>query len=368
MSDEDIPPIQELPAAYLAGRTLEGGWTITKRLTKPAGMSGGYYSISYEVVGPDGTVAFLKALNYLAVMGGPGLLVDRLKAFTSAYTFERDLLADCGDRKMRRIIRMLGHGQTLVPEAGPLISEVPYIIFELAEGDIRQFQSSLNAFDVAFVLRALKHILEGVEQLHAAGAAHQDLKPSNVLTQYIGKEIKLGDLGNAERVGIKGPVTQRQIPGAVVYAPPEQHYGAFTGTWEERRAADVYLTGSLGTQMFLGNCMSALLQSALEPPFRLNHWTGGYAELIPYLRTAHGQVIRDLQFAVRSHVPDDAIAGQFAHAIAQMTDPDPAQRGHPKDRSAGTSSYAVRRFVSLMDLLLTQLDLLRHRRPGLRDG
>ena len=88
---------------------------------------------------------------------------------------------------------MLEHGEVRVDEAG-FLKDVPYLILELADGDIRAFQATLNAFDAAWALRVIKHVIEGVEQLHSAQTAHQDLKPSNVLTEKSGTEMKLGDL------------------------------------------------------------------------------------------------------------------------------------------------------------------------------
>jgi len=172
-------------------------------------------------------------LNFAAASAGPGTLADRINQFTAAYIFERDLLHECRNRRLSRVVQLLEHGEVRVKDAG-FLKDVPYLILELADGDIRAFQSTLNAFDAAWALRVIKHVIEGVEQLHLAQTAHQDLKPSNVLTQKSGTEMKLGDLGRADRVGQHGPWSSLKIPGAIAYAPPEQHYGHFTGTWEER--------------------------------------------------------------------------------------------------------------------------------------
>lgn len=351
MSDDDLPPIQEVPAAHLEGRDLGNGWSVGARITRDPGASGGQFSVSYAVTHQDGRRAFMKALNFQAAATGPGAVVDRLNRFTSAYIFERDLLADCRDRRMSRVIRMIEHGQVNVPDAGAFLSEVPYLIFELAEGDIRAFQARTAGFDCAWAFRVMKHTLEGVEQLHGAHTAHQDLKPSNVLTQEHGKEMKLGDLGRAHGRGAGGPWSELTIPGATTYAPPEQQYDSFGRSWEERRAADLYLAGSLGAQLFLGHCMSVLIQESLPVQFRLQNWNGSFVDVLPYLRTAHNAVVPTLERVVHERTGNEKIAEQFATAIGEMTDPDPAERGHPRDRAARTSSYAVRRYVSLMNLL-----------------
>lgn len=357
---EDLPPIDEVPSAHLVGRTLENGWMVGGRMTRDPGASGGHFSVCYEVRNQDGRVAFLKALNFQAAVVGPGSLVDKLNQFTSAYIFERDLLADCRNRKMSRVVRLLESGQVSVPEAGTLLGEVPYLILEPAEGDIRAFQSHLTSFDAAWAFRVMKHVLEGLEQLHGALTTHQDLKPSNVLTLESGREMKLGDLGRAERRGAVGPWSNFAIPGALTYAPPEQQYGGFGGTWEERRAGDLYLAGSLGAQLFLGHCMSALLQSELPTAFRLSEWSGTFDEALPALLSAHGRVVAQVRSAVEAAWPNPDCAFEYATAIERMTIPDPIRRGHPRDLASRTSSYAVRRFVSLMNLLSTET----HARKG----
>jgi len=351
MRDDSLPPVEEVPAAHLEGRELARGWTVGPRVTRDPSATGGFFSVSYTARHEDGSLAFMKALNFNAGATETAPLVDQLNFFTSAYMFERDLLADCCDRKMGRVIRLLDHGEVTVAEAGPILSKVPYLILELAEGDIRTFQARAKDFDCAWAFRVMHHALLGLEQLHAAHTAHQDLKPSNVLTQSGGSEMKLGDLGRADRRGVNGPWSRNAIPGAVTYAPPEQQYGSFAGTWDERLAADLYLAGSLGVQLFLGNCMSALVQAHLMAECTPQQWAGSFDEVVPYLRSAHSEVALALEQEVAERVGDASSAQRYAAAVAQMTDPNPCERGHPKDRGARTSSYAVHRYVSLMDLL-----------------
>jgi len=318
---------------------------------KDPGATGGHFSISYIVVHKDGTKAFMKALNFNSVVGGQGDVVDRLHSFTEAFKFERDLLTDCRERRMSRVIKMIDSGVVTVPDAGPLLSQVPYLIFELAEGDIRSHQAATGSFDCAWAFRVMKHTFLGVSQLHSAHTTHQDLKPSNVLTLENGREMKLGDLGNADRRGIDGPCTGNSIPGALAYAPPEQQYGAFGRTWPERQAADLYLAGSLAVQLFLGHCHSVLLQDGISQEFSCRSWGGPYGDVLPYLVNAHNTLMRDLFSVVFGHFPDQKSVHQFVQAVAQLTDPDPPKRGNPKDRIGHANPFSLQRYVSLMELL-----------------
>jgi len=345
-----LPPIHEVPAAHLAGRELSNGWSVLTQVPKEVNATGGQFSLSYNARHIDGRYGFLKALDFHAALTGPGDVLDQLDAFASAYRFERDLLRECAQRRMTRVIQLLDYGEVTVPEGG-VISRVPYLIFELADGDIRDYQAKLGRFDAAWVLRTLWHSATGIEQLHLALATHQDLKPSNVLTQTKGREMKLGDLGRADRRGMDGPTTDLSIPGAITYAPPEQLYSAFSGTWEERRAGDMYLLGSLGVQLVLGHNMTALLQAALAKPFRAGAWAGTFEAVLPYLFAAHADVMNTFRSRSTELIDAQGIVGDLSAAIADMTSPDPSHRGHPRDRKARTSSYDVRRYVSLFNRL-----------------
>lgn len=356
MNHQSLPPIGEVPAAHLAGQVLPSGWVVGDLVQRADGATGGHFSICYAAAHPDGRAGFLKALNFNAIPQGAEPLVDQFNRFTSAFIFERDLLSDCVNRRLTRVVRILDSGEAIVPAAGPLFSRVPYLILEPADGDVRGFQAQISTFDVAWVFRVLKHTFQGVEQLHAGMATHQDLKPSNVLTQDSGREMKIGDLGCADRQGMNGPRTDRVIPGAATYAPPEQQYSNFGRTWEERRASDMYLAGSLGVQLFLDHCLSALLQKQLPDAFRLGTWRGFYRDLLPYLRNAHAEVMELLRSQVQLESRDSEMTELFVTCIQQMTDPDPALRGHPRDRAAKTSSYDMRRFVSVMNLLMTKAE------------
>ena len=299
----DLPPIEEVPAAHLSGRSLGNGWMVGQRVTRDPGTSGGAFSVSYTATHVDGREGFLKALNFAAASVGSGTLADRVNQFT------------------------------------------------------------LTSFDAAWALRVSKHVIEGVEQLHLAQVAHQDLKPSNVLTQKSGAEMKLGDLGRADRLGRNGPWSGLGIPGAMVYAPPEQQYGSFTGTWEDRKAADMYLTGSLAAQLFLGHCMSAILQDRIQHEFQATVWNGTFAAAIPALKAAHALIMESLYQAAETNIGHSDMAERFAGVVSQMTHPDPASRGHPKDRRARTSSYSLRRYTGTLNTLMAQAEYRLVGRP-----
>jgi serine/threonine protein kinase len=316
--------------------------------------TGGSFSIGYRVVNGDGREAFMKALDIAEALRGERDLVVELKAFIDAAAFERDLLNECRGRRLTRVIHLLDYVEVTVSEAGP-IGRVPCFIFEPADGDIHQHQAKLQAFDLAWVLRTLKHVAVAIGQLHRIHATHQDIKPSNVLTQNNGREMKLGDLGRAERRGVDGPTSALEIPGAIAYAPPEQLYGAFDRLWESRRAADMYHLGSLNVQLFLGHTLTILMQRELPAAFRVGTWSGDFQRVLPYLQASHAKVVADFEVATGERA-SASLTADLVRAVREMTAPDPAQRGHPLDRKAKTSSYDVQRYISLYNRLAAQAE------------
>jgi serine/threonine protein kinase len=320
---------------------------VTDEVAPPT--TGGAFSVCYLVKNRDGRTAFLKAFNFQAAATGLGTVADRMKQFLDAYVFERDLLKDCGGKSLSRIIALLDHGEIAL--GANVWETVPYLVLEQADGDARKLREAMVRLDCTWVCRTMKHVCLGLEQLHSAGATHQDLKLSNVLTQDDGREMKLGDLGRADRQGVPGPWSDRAVPGARSYAPPEQLYLGFQRTWEERKAGDMYLAGSLGVQLFTGHNLTALIQQRTPMESRAGVWKGTFPAVIPVLEHAHAGVISDLESLLRRESMNESIIQIYIAAIAQMTQPDPMKRGNPKDRAAKTSSYSFRRFVSLFNLI-----------------
>src|ERR1039457_4253372 len=168
-----------VPAKQLVGLTLEDTWNVTELLERPPGATGGCFSQSYRVVAADGRKAFLKALDYTEALTNSDDPARVLAALTTAYNYERDLLAKCKGRRMSRVVTILADGKVRVSDS--IDGTVQYLIFEEAAHDARSRMGSGEQFDLALRLRALHHVATGIRQLHGLEIAHQDLKPSNVL-------------------------------------------------------------------------------------------------------------------------------------------------------------------------------------------
>ena len=341
------------PAKQLLGKTLDGGWHVTEMLQALPCATGGHFSQSYIVRSDTGETAFLKALDYVEALTSidppPSLA---LLALTEAYSFERRLVEKCG-RGMDRVVRGLASG-TIRMDSGPS-GVVEYLIFERADGDVRAHLASVAQIELTWILKCLHHVATGLMQLHSVGIAHQDLKPSNVLV-FERTISKIGDLGRAAYLGTAGPYDENDCAGDLTYAPPEVLYGFRAPEWRERRfGCDLYLLGSLVVFFFSGLGMTGLLMNELAEPHRWRNWDGSFAEVLPYLRDAFSKVLVKLE---QSHIPKTRIGASIKVLITELCDPDPAQRGDPKNLELRFKSpLSLERYVSRLDLLAKRAEV-----------
>ncbi len=338
------------PAQQLDGITLNGGWRVIQKIPDVIKVTGGYFSVAYIVENAQGQRAFLKALDFTKALGetDPSRI---LQAMTEAFNFERDLLKACKQFHMDRVVIALNDGSTTQDSANPY-SVVQYIIFELADGNVRSQVRNDQKFEVAWALRSLHHIATGLSQLHGKGIAHQDLKPSNVLV-FKGSTSKLGDLGRAASRAQLSPHEENTIPGDLTYAPFEQLYRFLSSDWYRRRiGADAYLMGSMIVFFFTGVGMTALTLNHLDEAFNWRKWQGTYEEVMPYLRVAFELALGDFVGEIPEELKID-----LTEMVRELCEPDPSLRGHPRDRSVPRNQYSMERYISKLNLLATRAEM-----------
>jgi serine/threonine protein kinase len=256
------------PAEQLEGMKLDNEWLVVKKINHTPDHTGGRFSTAYLVKNNTGDEAFLKALDYTEALNSPDP-ARALQALTESYNFERNLLDKCKNKKMSRIVRALEFGKTKI--GTEVTGVVEYIIFELAQSDLREQYTQLLNFDYAWKFKTLHHIATGIWQLHGAKISHQDLKPSNVLV-FKGDESKLSDLGRASTIGIVPPHDNLEIAGDKTYAPPELLYHEIPADWNQRRfGCDLFLLGSMITYLFTGLPINAFLYDKLDIQFHFNN-------------------------------------------------------------------------------------------------
>ncbi len=342
-------------AEELLGLTLVDGWKVTEQLPKKPNESGGYFSVGYLARhATTGNAGFVKALDYAKLLGhaDPAAV---LAVQTNAFNFERDLLRLCKARRMKRIVQVLEEGSIIPPGRGPT-EVVQYLIFECADGDARRQADVSKRYDSAWALRALHQVSVGLSQLHTELIAHQDLKPSNILT--FGKvESKIGDLGRAASQHAPAPHEDHEIPGDRTYAPPESLYKAVPGDWTARRiGCDQYLLGSLICSFFLGSAMTPLVQDAMHPDHRARVWGGSYADVLPYLHNATDYVLARMAGQMPPNL-DPRAATEIIGMARHLCEPDFTIRGHPADRRPAMNQRSLQRYISAFDRLSIQTAL-----------
>lgn len=333
-------------ANQLLDRTLLGEWKVVEKLEKGPEQTGSYFSAGYIVESAAAPRAFCKALDYTAAFREPDP-ARALGPLTDAFNFERDLLAKCRDQRMDRIVRVLASGAITIDAVNPF-SVVQFLIFELADGDIRQVMKFGQDLDAAWALRTLHHVCNGLRQLHGAQVAHQDLKPSNVMT-FADDGAKLGDLGRASDQSRAMPHDDFTIAGATPYAPPELLYGETAGDWGTRRAAcDLYLLGSLAVFLFTGVSLTTRmmmeLPRELQPRTLGGGYSGAYEEVLPQVRSAFAAAMDDFDNAL-----PQTMRAELGEMVRQLCDPDPKLRGHPRNRIGHRSPFSLEQFVSRFD-------------------
>ncbi|WP_020696730.1 serine/threonine-protein kinase [Reyranella massiliensis] len=121
-----------------------------------------------------------------------------------------------------------------------------YLVMELVDGEtLHERIARAGPLDAAEIDRILAPLLDGLEQVHAAGFLHRDIKPANILLDAKGQPTLI-DFG-ASRVAIAGRTQAMTAVFTPGYAPVEQFTSAPQGAWTDiySLAATLYhaLTG-----------------------------------------------------------------------------------------------------------------------------
>jgi serine/threonine protein kinase len=331
-------------AEQLEGMKLDGGWTVVKKVAHTP-SSGGMFSIPYIVIDSDGKEHFLKALDFSDAFNKADP-ARALQDLTSAYNHERDILEHCKERKLSRVVVAVTHGYTQVGGLDPISGRVAYLIFELAESDVRRQVDIKSRLDCLICLSILDDVTLGLMQLHREAIAHQDLKPSNVMT-YGDEGCRIGDFGRSSRRGHQVWLDNLAIPGDRSYAPPEQLYSNFHSDFAVRRfGCDLYLLGNMAAFLFSGINITAALFSRLDPAFHCSRWAGTYDHVLPYLQRAFTEVLADLAPSI-----DPLVRNEIVTLVRELCNPDIAKRGHRKGIGS-FNQYSLERYKSQTDLLL----------------
>ncbi len=168
------------------------------------------------------------------------------------------------------LARRLTHPSTVrVLDFGDAGDGTPFIVFELLEGktlERRIAEGPLPPAEALFVTLAL---IGSLEEAHASGIVHRDVKPSNILLLGVGTHdgsVKLLDFGIA-KVADDAPALTREgmIIGTAEYMSPEQIDGSAVGPATDLYAAGLVLAEMItGRPLYTGAPMAVCLQKLRE--------------------------------------------------------------------------------------------------------
>jgi serine/threonine protein kinase len=337
-------------AEYLEGIELGDGWKVASRL-KHESSTGGIFSVPYSVLDKDSKPHFLKAFDFSSAFEPGSDVIRVLQSMTALYEHERDILDFFKAKRLSHVVTAVKHGYVRIPGMSAPEGTVYYLIFELADRDVRSQVDIENRLDCVWCLRVLNDVTLGLWQAHRSAVAHQDLKPSNVLL-YRDNISRVADFGRASRRGSVIWLDSLNVPGDCTYAPLELLYSWLHPDFTVRRiGADLYLLGGLAAFMFSGVNVTAAIIGRLDSQFHPNNWTGTYEQVLPHIQRAFAETIAELAPQIDHLVRDEAIA-----IIRELCNPDVAKRGHPRGIGRG-DQYSLERYKSRFDLMLKQASI-----------
>ena len=271
------------------------------------------------------------------------------------FNYEKNIHNYCVDQNINRITRIYAADKITVDG-----EVVHFIICEWADKCLRESQPPGDtSISLSARFAALRDVASAHAQLHRAGIAHQDAKPSNAMCPMNGA-VKLADLGSSSCERMDAPPHDLDIlVGQPGYAPYELLYEQPPSSWRRRRfGCDLFLLGNLCFTSLVGGSVSRLALHWLRPELRPSVFLGHYADVMPHLIEAHELLI---PAAISVSVPE-AFVHDVSSLISALCHPDPMRRGHPKNLLSNGHPFGLERFVGQLNLLSNRAKVLEHGR------
>lgn len=347
--------------------TILNGWRVISRIPAPdpaKNETGGNFSICY-IVEKDGVECFMKVLDLRKCNMGPlprgmsrSLFIEKC---TREFNYEKALSSYCGNKRIKGVISYIESGEEILD--GFLFKDVPYIIYEKAEGDIRKilnlskrivFSEKLKS--ISLRLKSLHDVAVGLQQLHKNDISHQDMKPSNILS--VNNQSKIGDLGRSLCLS---PDINCPYPfdfnGDFNYAPPEAFFSrGIKKDKSELYKMDSYMLGSLIVFFICGVSFNTMMNNHLPVTIRDMVASGKtYEDAKIDLTNAYHEALLDFE----KDIPLEDIRVELTHIVEYLCNPDVERRGHPINLSANTRTpdYDLIRTYTELDKLYRKAEI-----------
>lgn len=334
----------------LINKKTKDGWVLEKAATFPVDHTGGYFSRCFHVT-RDGQKAFLKALDL------DKFDLRSLMGYFTEFQYEQDTLTICRDSRLNRVVRLIEAGSLDRGDGfNPIQRHVPFIVFELADGDIRSSIDISKNIPNSWRFFVLHQTTLGLMQLHSAQIAHQDLKPSNVL-RFGDKELKLGDLGRSTHRGRPAPHDPLPRPGHINYAPFEQRYNYTAPTeWAQRRiSSDVFQLGTLLAYTFTSVVLPSNVLATIDHNYHPDNWGGTYTDVMPFLQAHLVSTVHDISVDLPA-----PFRTELTQIILDLCHVDPLQRGKlgVKNGHPNIGPLWLQKYVSRFDIMAKKAAIL----------
>lgn len=332
--------MEYIPADNLKGLLLNEKWAVIDKIEKCVSATGGNFSKSYIVMNKfTGQAAYLKALDYSKAFEKEKQQIDILQGMINAFIYERDILDKCSDKKLDKIVKKFDSGEVNVHPEYP---NVNFIIFEMADCELRKHIKLEGDLDYAWLFRSMHNITVGLRQLHQTKIYHQDLKPSNILL-FDGKQTtKIGDLGRTVTNNeIESPFKALNFSGDRGYAPFEVLYRSCGTDTASRINSDLFMLGNLLVFYLTGTNITVAVKEDLNVGHLPENWTGNYVEVSGFLYNSLCKVVEiiynDLEII-------DEERDEVKEIILGLCHPDTNKRGYYRRNVSKDLEYLISRF------------------------
>jgi serine/threonine protein kinase len=285
---------------------------VTYRIERRLGDGGTAIAYFASRFGPEGTSPAVLKVIQPAIIAESGDLAEMLvKKEAVALGRINERVPPCP-----AVVRLLDTG-SLDYSARGVSLRLPWLALEYVHGGSEgvtleeRVQRTVQETGYAFVperaLRLLEQLTEGLNEIHASGVIHRDLKPNNILCCGSGaaEMFKVSDFGIARSLGMQATFGSEAI-GTPGYVAPEQ---LKQGAGNIAFSADMFSAGAVMYYVLTGQDLfprGLLAVVASTGPERRSLRTS------PYLPPE----IKD----------DPEVTAGLDRAITLATSPDPAQR------------------------------------------